>query len=368
MRRLWTSNEKLDWDDPIPEENRQQWLIFFNELPEMDYVRFKRCMKPSDAVGDPSLVIFSDASNDAYGSCPYARWPRQGGGFASNLIVSKNRLAPLKTMSIDKIELCGAVLNKRLKSFVDKECRYSFQKCYHIVDSQIVHCMTQKNSYGFNTFAATRIGEIQEGTNVEDWYWCESEHDIADWLTRGKKPSDIDHSSSWQEGPSSLQYPESEWPITRSYSEPQIPKQILKVANIVNASVEDSLAARIDIEKFSEYNRLLRVTARVLKLYERNPRLTFKNSTQDLNSKDIERAEIFWIREAQKTMDKHVKDGKYKRLCPRIRSDGIYVISGRGEKWMEMSYSKGDVILLPYQHRLSKLYSRHFMRKGTTVF
>ena len=87
-------------------------------------------------------------------------------------------------MSIDKIELYGAVLNKRLKSFVDKECRYSFQKCYHIVDSQIVHCMTQKNSYGFNTFAATRIGEIQEGTNVEDWYWCDSEHNIADWLTR----------------------------------------------------------------------------------------------------------------------------------------------------------------------------------------
>ena len=173
---------------------------------------------------------------------------------------------------------------------------------------------SEKFLWPFNTFAATRIGEIQEGTNVEDWYWCESEHNIADWLTRGKKPSDIDHSSSWQEGPSFLQYPESEWPITRNYSEPQIPKQILKVANIVNASVEDSLAARIDIEKFSEYNRLLRVTARVLKLYERNPRLTFKNATQDLHSKDIERAEIFWIRQAQKTMDKHVKDGKYKRL------------------------------------------------------
>ena len=137
MQRLWTSNEKLDWDDPIPEENRQQWLTFFNELPEMNHVRFKRCMKPSDA----------------YGSCAYARWQRQGGGFASNLIVSKNRLAPLKTMSIDKMD-------KRLKSFVDKACRYSFQICYHIVDSQIVHCMTQKNSYGFNTFAATRIGDV----------------------------------------------------------------------------------------------------------------------------------------------------------------------------------------------------------------
>ena len=44
-------------------------------------------------------------------------------------------------MSIDKIELCGAVLSKRLKSFIDKECRYTFEKCYYVVDSQIVQAM-----------------------------------------------------------------------------------------------------------------------------------------------------------------------------------------------------------------------------------
>lgn len=47
-------------------------------------------------------------------------------------------------------------------------------------------------------------------------------------------------------------------------------------------------------------------------------------------------------------MDKYVKDGKYKCLCFCIWSDGIYVISGCGEKWMEMSYSKGDVIFFLY--------------------
>ena len=75
------------------------------------------------------------------------------------------------------------------KGRLEKECRYQFQKIYHIVDSQIVHAMIQKNSYGFNTFAATRIGEIQEGTSQTDWYWIESEHNIPDCLTRGKKPT-----------------------------------------------------------------------------------------------------------------------------------------------------------------------------------
>ena len=35
MRKLWTKETKLDWDDPIPEENRREWVIFFNDLPEM---------------------------------------------------------------------------------------------------------------------------------------------------------------------------------------------------------------------------------------------------------------------------------------------------------------------------------------------
>lgn len=122
----------------------------------MNQVKFERCLKPSEAICNPVLIIFCDASEDAYGS------------FAFNLIVSKNRLAPIKKMSIDKIELCGAVLSKRLKSFIDKECRYTFEKCYYVVDSQIVHAMIQKSSYGFNTFAATRIGEIQGETNIED--------------------------------------------------------------------------------------------------------------------------------------------------------------------------------------------------------
>ena len=73
-------------------------------------------------------------------------------------------------MSVDRIELCGAVPNKRLKQLMEKESRYKFTKCFHIVDSQIAHAMISKESYGHNTFAATSVGEIQSGTDPEDWY------------------------------------------------------------------------------------------------------------------------------------------------------------------------------------------------------
>ena len=40
--------------------------------------------------------------------------------------------------------------------------------------------MIHKETYGFNTFAGRRVGEIQEGTEKNDWYWTESKNDIAD--------------------------------------------------------------------------------------------------------------------------------------------------------------------------------------------
>lgn len=74
MRKLWTYETKLDWDDPIPEECGRDWITFFNDLPEMEKITVKRCLKPHSAIGDPILIIFSDGSTNAYGGCAYVRW------------------------------------------------------------------------------------------------------------------------------------------------------------------------------------------------------------------------------------------------------------------------------------------------------
>ena len=45
--------------------------------------------------------------------------------------------------------------------------------------------MIQKESYGFNTYAAVRVGKIQEVTAPSDWYWVEGHMNTVDWTTRG---------------------------------------------------------------------------------------------------------------------------------------------------------------------------------------
>ena len=119
-------------------------------MQEINNIKLKRCVKPKDAANEqPTLIIFSDGSSNAFGACAYARWKPNNGRYSCRLILSKNRLAPIKKMPIDRIELCGALLNSRLKTFLLEQCRYKFVKFYHIVDSQIVNSMIQQESYGF---------------------------------------------------------------------------------------------------------------------------------------------------------------------------------------------------------------------------
>ena len=363
MRGLWISENKSDWDDSIPDMLKKEWMNFFDDLPNMEQEVFERCIKPANARGDPILVIFSDGSEVAYGACAYARWNTTDNSYESRLIISKNRLSPVKKMSIDRVELCGAVLNKRLKTFIEKESRYKFTKFYHIVDSQIVYGMVQKESYGFNTFAATRIGEIQQGTNKDDWYWVESKNNIADWITRGRKPAEIGLNSIWQTGPEFLRFPQHEWPICKPNYQKELPEQI-KTVMLAEAKSEDSLEARIDINRYSNYTKLIRVTARVLSLYKRKPRPSLKDVTSPLTPEDIDRAERFWILRCQKLLTADMEKGRFKRLCPRTREDGIIVVGGRVEKWLEISYNKNDLILLPYEHRFARLYAEYIHQRG----
>ncbi|KAL9972900.1 hypothetical protein ACROYT_G019291 [Oculina patagonica] len=245
---------------------KKEWMNFFDDLPNVEQEVFERCIKAANARGDPILVIFSDGSEVAYGACAYARWNTTDNSYESRLIISKNRLSPLKKMSIDRVKLCGAVVNKRLKTFIEKESRYKFTKFYHIVDSQIVYGIVQKESYGFNTFATTRIGEIQQGTNKDDWYWVESKNNIADWITRGRKPAEIGLNSIWQTGLEFLRFPEHEWPICKPNYQKELPEQI-KTVMLAEAKSEDSLEARIEINRYSNYTKRIRVTATITAQY-----------------------------------------------------------------------------------------------------
>ena len=162
---------KIPWDEKInDEELERNWLNYFEMLLGLDQVKFDRCFKPINAVGDPSLVTFDDGNPDAFGVCAYALYDLENDDRSAGLMMAKAKLGPLthKGETV-KNELCGAVLASRLKIWLIQESGVKFKDHHHFVDSMIVKEMLKKSSYGFNTFVGLRVGECQQRCNYEDW-------------------------------------------------------------------------------------------------------------------------------------------------------------------------------------------------------
>ena len=164
----------MGWDDQIGECDRQCVVAFFEEMFALKEISFKRCVKPYHAVGNPIMITFSDASEEAVGACVYFGWMLEDGTFLSVLVGSKNPVAPTNVISIVRLELCAAVIARRLSEFVETETRFTIDKRYFLLDSQVVKGMINKESVVFNTFVA--VGEIQSSTEASDWYWVTGLH------------------------------------------------------------------------------------------------------------------------------------------------------------------------------------------------
>ena len=127
--------------------------------------------------------------------------------------------------------------------------------------------MINKESYGLNTYTANRIGEIQQKTDPREWFWIAGDLSIADWLTRGKSPKELGPSSLWQTGPEFLKRSLEEWPLSSQTNMERLPEHHKVIMTRVAKEVE-TLAARIDISRFSKVELLKNTTAGILKLYE----------------------------------------------------------------------------------------------------
>ena len=138
LRETWVG--KLHWDEPLPPLLDRKWREFFTSLVEIDSLKYDRCITPEGAVGLPMLILLSDGSEVAYGCSAYIRWMLSDGSVWCRLLMAKSRVAPLNRISIPQMELNGAVLSKRCRKVIEKECRLQFEKILHFVDSETVLC------------------------------------------------------------------------------------------------------------------------------------------------------------------------------------------------------------------------------------
>ena len=343
------SNGGIKWDDPLDSDVVKEWKIFFKELYGLERLTFKRTLEPSNAIGSPSLVLFSDGSMQAYGVCAYVRWQIREDEFESNLIVAKNKIAPMKQLSIPRLELCGALMSARLRDTIVKEFKWKFESIYHIVDSSIVRSQIQKESHGFNAYVAVRIAEIQVKTDPKEWWWIDTTQNVADLTSKPCSPEKIGRDSVWQKGPKFLTLPVSEWPIKQTY-ENELTDRVGITMTVAKVNQDNQILQIINVDRFSDYYKLLRVTCRVLAVFKYK---SFRGICKEPTVNGIAEAELLWIKEMQRDIgDWKVK---FKRLGPTMENE-VIVVGQRISNWLRENWNRENFILIPANHPVTRLY------------
>ena len=118
--------EKIDWDDPLPEEYRVCWERWRNGLPTLERFVLARCLKPLNFGTSVSRQIhsFSDASFIGYGQVSYLRQVNDRQEIHCAFLMGKSRLTPLKAITIPRLELTAAVLSDKHGTIPDLCCQW----------------------------------------------------------------------------------------------------------------------------------------------------------------------------------------------------------------------------------------------------
>ncbi|XP_064638317.1 uncharacterized protein LOC135494330 [Lineus longissimus] len=111
---------KLGWDDNVPEPYLGQWRDWLQDLPKLSGFSADRCVKPQGfgEIASAALHHFSDASETGYGVASYLRAVNAEGLVHCCLLQSKSRVAPLKQVSIVRLELTAATVAVRLNTML----------------------------------------------------------------------------------------------------------------------------------------------------------------------------------------------------------------------------------------------------------
>ncbi|KAI2666736.1 Pro-Pol polyprotein [Labeo rohita] len=201
------------WDKELSENLKEESIKLFEEYAQLSQVKFHRSLTPVGWEGKPWGITFSDGSDKSYGAVLYLRWNTDQ-WVEVRLVESKAKLTPLDQKGdAVKAEICGAVFAVCLRRCFEKHGRMEVERWFHLVDSQTVLGAIQRDSYGYQTFFANRIGEIQKSGPVNDWWWIPGDVNIADIITRGGTPENLGEESEWQKGPQFLRLPVEEWPM-----------------------------------------------------------------------------------------------------------------------------------------------------------
>ncbi|XP_034095472.1 uncharacterized protein LOC117561915 [Gymnodraco acuticeps] len=203
------------WDEHIPQNYQLQWVGWLEDLRRLSTFSVPRCFKPKGfgQLTSAQLHHFSDASENGYGTVSYLRLQSDDEKIHVTFVLGKARVAPLKNVTIPRMELTAAVLAARVDRLLKAELQLELENSIFWTDSTTVLKYIRNETKRFHTFVANRVSAIREATDISQWRYVDTKRNPADEASRGVKVEHLLTCSRWIHGPEFLSKSEEEWPL-----------------------------------------------------------------------------------------------------------------------------------------------------------
>ncbi|XP_045762059.1 uncharacterized protein LOC123865222 [Maniola jurtina] len=360
IKELWLL--KIDWDEEPPAHIAQTWLKFQSELHILSQISIPRHVGITQNC-EVNLIAFSDASEKAYGAVLYIHASTPN-GIVVSLLCAKSKVAPIKTVSLARLELCAAyLLSKLVRAVLTNYCsRVTIARTYAFSDSTVALNWINSSPHKLKTFVANRVSKIQNNLAPENFFHVSGKENPSDCLSRGLTPSQLASHPLWFSGPTWMRESCKDWPVKQFAPDlNDLPETKTVVLN--NVLPEKPLILAI-AERSSNWSKLLRIFVYILRFSKRI-------ITRGLiTAEDLNAAELFIIRSLQEVyFSEYIEALNKGTALPRairklrpILVDGIIRVGGRLSACKDISFDHKHPILLPSKDHIVNLIIEYVHR------
>ena len=178
----------------------------------MENINIPRCCKPSDFGQNVEYTLYhSDASETRHGKASYLKMINENGDVHCCLIFLKSRVAPVKYVSIPRLELTAAILSVKVSDMLRRKLDIPVASEEFWTDSHVLLGCVSNEAHRFKTFVTNRVQFINEITKVQQWHYVSYWRNSVDYSSRELDEKNLEKIQRWFSGPSFLWSRDKDW-------------------------------------------------------------------------------------------------------------------------------------------------------------
>ena len=372
LQELWSYN--LGWDEELPEQLTTKWRTFQEQLPLLSNIKVPR----SILVPNPSDIQvhgFCDSSEKAYCAALYILSVDSEQKVTTALLTSKTRVAPVKSQSLPRLELCSALLLATLLQATLPTLNIPISGTFAWSDSKITLAWIQSEPRRWQPFVANRVAQIQELVPNVHWNFVSGLQNPADCGTRGIPPEKLMNCDFWFKGPDWLK--NSCFPSTKIEEDPSLSEVMSseekKTPKIVMLQAVDESFKIETFHRFSSWNKMTRVLAWCLRFVKncaitRDKRMKTSLTTVELN--EAEKTIVKFIQQDHFSIEisclsagkQLPSSNRLNALSPFCDDSGLLRVGGRLKNSMLPEEQKHPLLLPKTDHVVDLIITDYHLR------